>query len=159
MKFNQHILSWYQNLKAVSADDKADFEVMLMDRHHDADAVSATVGIMTNLMQNGFESGKFNLLTQAAQSDNLMTVRSLAINGIVLISLLYDPQVRQSADTVENIQDVLVNQQSVALAALITFNAGFKHLSAPALDVRKTLIYRLVVVGEKANQAFDQSCC
>ena len=114
---------------------------------------------MTNQMQNGFSPDMFQLLTLAAKTDNLTTVRSLAVNGIIIIALLNDAQLRQSPETIEDIQDILVEQQTIALASLITFNANFKRIAPQFLDIRKTLIFRLIVVGEKANQAFDQSCC
>lgn len=159
MEFNQHIVAWYRDLNKASQDDKADFEVMLMDKHHDSDAVSAVLGIMTNQMQNGFEESLFRLLTKAAKSDNLVTVRGLAINGIIIVALLNDHQIRQNAEIIEDILDALVDQQTIALAALIAFNTSFKRMAMRMIDIRQTLIYRLVVVGEKANQAFDRSCC
>ena len=159
MEFNQHIMTWYQNLKKVTIDDKADLEVMLLDQHHHTDALSAVLGVLSNLVQNGFRADLFELLSMAARPNNLLSVRTMAINGIVVVSILNDAKLRQCPDAIESILNILVEQQRIALASLITFNMSSKQLPTPFVNIRKTLIYRLVVVGEKANQAFDQSCC
>lgn len=133
---------------------------MLLNRRNPSEAISAIIGILTNQVEKSYNESIFELLIEAARPDNRREITSLAIGAITLIMCLYDQQIRSNSKVVEDVQDILVGQQDIALPALIAFNKFMPNLSFithNTTDVRQTLIYRLVVVGEAAHQAFDRN--
>lgn len=82
------------------------------------------------------------------------------MGAAVFIAAIYDDALRSSDKAQEDLLDILADQHDEALFALCRIGAMRKHMiiMGNIKPIRQTLIYRLIVVGEEANQMFDQSC-
>ena len=159
MDKNRQIINWYRDIERVSKDDKADFEVMLLDHRDPADASAALLGLTLNLVKQGFREDVMNLLFDATSSENAKAVQLQALTHLVLLCEIYDEEIRHSRDMQERLLDMLAVHRKTALKVLArshTLQEAVKEV--PPEKVRDTLLYRLVVVGEEANRMFDQSC-
>ena len=160
MDREEQILNWYLNIQQPTDDDRADLQVMLMDKQHPSDASSAVMGIITNLLQHGFRESLYSMLLMAASKQNAPVVKSRALGAAIFVGTLYDDALRASAAAQEDLLDLLVEQSEAALFALCRISTMRKNMiiMGNVKNLRQTLIYRLVVVGDEANQRFDQSC-
>lgn len=157
----EQIKKWYRNLVTISPDDKADLEVLLLDQHNPTDAEYAIVGLMENLLHNGYNSEKIQLMMHAGHIASVKRLSIMCWVIVLLICIMHDHAFRKDDALIENYLDVL-EQESDMLHRVFMFVAFvlLKHaVIYPKVDIRNTLIYRLMVVGKDANQAFDQSCC
>lgn len=160
MTGDEQILHWYRSLTQVSQDDRADFEIMLLDKKNPKDALVAINGLTMNMMEHGYNKGVFSLLLTAARADNVKAVRLGALGTALFGLTLYDDAFRQSQDIVEQLLDVLAEDGEMAYTILLTLWKAKKtiRIIGPQKDLRDTLVYKLVVVGQEANQAFGRSC-
>ena len=159
MNKNRQIIDWYRDIERVSKDDKADFEVMLLDHRNPADASAALLGLTLNLVKQGFREDVMNLMFDATSSDNARAVQLQAVTHLILLCEIYDQEIRRSRDMQERLLDMLEVHRQVALKVLARSNTLQEATGQiPPDKVRDTLLYKLVVVGEKANRMFDQSC-
>lgn len=160
MDREEQIQSWYSNIQSPTDDDRADFEVMLMDIDHPSDASNAVQGIIVNILQNGFRDNMYSLLLLGAKKENASAVKARSLTAAIFIASAYDDNIRRSPAIQEQILDLLAEQQEEALYALCRIGAMRKHMiiMGNVKNIRQTLIYKLIVVGEEANQMFDQSC-
>ena len=155
------IESWYSNLVEVTADDKADFEVMLMDKRHPKDAEMAISGMVVNTLQKGLNTGIMEMLMSACKADIQPRIRNKAFFAVLITAILNDKVWQKYNGLVETMLDLLETGREDAFHILCALARLEKHTIAigPKPTIKNTLIYRLVVVGEKANRAFDQNCC
>ena len=159
MNKNRQIINWYRDIERVSKDDKADFEVMLLDHRDPADASAALLGLTLNLVKQGFREEVMNMLFNATASDNARAVQLQAVTHLILLCEIYDKEIRRSRDMQERLLDMLAVHRKTALKMLArshTLQEATEQI--PPEKIRGTLLYRLVVVGEEANRMFDQSC-
>ena len=156
MDRSEQISNWYKQLQRVSRDDKADFEVMLLDKRNPEDAVAAVTGMMMNLIDSGFKEDVLLLLIDGTREENASLVRHHSIVEVLQMCLLFDAQIRRSRDVQEALLEMIAQHQELALQVLhkmyILNTRLLKQLSP--VDVKQTLIYRLVVVGERAQKMF-----
>ena len=131
-----------------------------MDMRHPDDASSAVMGIITNLLQRGFRDRLFSLLILAARKQNATVVKARAMAATIFIASAYDEAVRGSEAVQEDLLDLIAEQPDTALFAICRIGMMRRHMiiMGNVKDIRKTLINRLIVVGEEANRMFDQSC-
>jgi len=160
---NRQIINWYRDIERVSKDDKADFEVMLLDHRDPTDASAALLGLTLNLVKQGFREEVMSLLFDATETDNVLIIQLQALSHLILLCEIYDTQLRRSRDMQERLLDMLSVHGENALKILIRTHQLQQLLHTQAdksttHDIRSTLIYKLVVVGEKANRMFDRSC-
>ncbi|MBR1923242.1 MAG: hypothetical protein IJ838_05795 [Paludibacteraceae bacterium] len=158
MDKNDGIMTWYRQLQSPTDDDRADLEVMLMDRDDPSDAMSAIMGLISNLLQNGFREGVYCLLLVGAQKDNALPVKAQSMGAAIFIAVVYDDAIRQSNVAQEALLDVLAEQHDEALWALRRYSQLRKHMivmGGRQKDIRQTLIYHLIVVGEEAHELFE----
>jgi len=146
----------------VTADDKADFAVMLLDHQNPADAMSALTGMMLNIGEHGLNLGLLDLLLDAADHQNEYAVRSIAIGVLMTVMALYDDAIRQQDELLDRFLDILSYDHDLAFVLMCQLGRLRSHLviiGKPLKPLKETLVYSLVVVGEAANRAFDHSCC
>ena len=153
------IKNWYRSLRQVTDDDRADFQVMLYDKKHKEDAMNAILGIRKNLLQNGFNADLIHLLLNATHTDNLPIVRIEGLSTAIFALIFFDQEFRRDGALVEHVLDVLTESHSEAVKILQTAFLMRAHVmvSGRPVNIRESLIYRLIVVGNDLNQAFDRS--
>ncbi len=152
------IYAWYANLTAPTSDDRADFEVMLMDRNNPQDAQLAVMGLIQNLLLNGYREPVFRLLVMGAGKENALVVKAKALAAIIFIAATFDDQIRQSPALQEDLLDMLEQQHDEALLALTHYAQIRKHMivmGKPQTRLNRTLIFSLVVLGNDEHQLFD----
>ena len=160
MDKNRQIINWYRDIERVSKDDKADFEVMLLDHRDPADASAALLGLTLNLVKQGFREDVMNLLFDATAEDNALIVQMQALTHLILLCEIFDSEMRHSRDMQERMLDMLALHGETTRKLLARTHALLQQAGAGSTnyDVRDTLIFHLAVVGEEANRMFDQSC-
>lgn len=158
MNFNEQIQNWYKDLQHVSKDDKADFEVMLLDKQHPEDALSALSGMLFNLVFTGYKEDLLLLLIDATREDAASLVRRNALVELLQVCVLHDHEIRRSRDIQEALLEMLSQNQHQALLTLSLIhkvNNEVMHQTLKQKNVKETLIYELVVVGEEAHTLFE----
>lgn len=157
VKRNHQIEQWYRSLQEVSYDDQADFEVMLLDARHPADASSALVGIALNIYEKGMRDDIVRLLFEASHSDNEHCLQLQAISHILALCWIYDDAVRHSTNIQEMLLDLLADHPNELPHYLRTLSKGKKHLlhMSDVKDVKQTLLYHLLVVDAASHALFD----
>lgn len=156
------IVNWFRNISVVTADDKADFEVMLLDRRHTEDAQSALIGMMLNLGEKGLNLGLLDLLLAAADQRNAWGVRAMALSVLITVMVVYDDAIRQQDDLIDRFLELLSYDHDLAFALICQVGKirnRMIFIGRPVKQTKETLVYKLIVVGEEANRAFDHSCC
>jgi hypothetical protein len=65
------------------------------------------------------------------------------------------------AQAIDNLLNLLIQTHKMAFKMLCSIAHIQKTLKVLGFkkDIKSTLVYQLVVVGQQANQAFDQNCC
>ena len=156
MDKNQQIVQWYSSLQQVSYDDKADFEVMLLDLDNPADASAAVTGIAINLMEKGMRNDLVSLLFVAARTENVKMVQLEAITHLISLYWFHDDEVRRDKDLQEWLLDLLADHPDEVPSYLYTLNTAKNRLSQ--LDnvkkLKDTLLYQVAVVGEEQQKRF-----
>lgn len=156
------ILNWFSHIRVVTEDDKADFAVMLLDHNNTDDAYDALMGIQMNIFKHGLNLGLLDLLLLAAQPDNAERIRDLGLFVLIGSMILYDDAIRKQEDFIEQFLEILSYEQETAFDFMCQLGFIRSHMiviGAPMKDIKDTLVYQLIVVGEEASQAFDRSCC
>jgi len=155
----EQILNWYRQLTAVTSDDKADFEVMLMDKRNTTDARCALMGMMMNILEVGFNPDVMNMLFAATGKDINHSIQFQAMTALCIGFVLHDPSIRQYPELIERMLDLLAEQREQLIGIVCSLNTLNRHMLTIGKkpDIRQSLLYRLVIVGEAAHQAFDQS--
>ncbi|MCR4665419.1 MAG: hypothetical protein K5660_08650 [Paludibacteraceae bacterium] len=152
------ILTWYANLTNPTADDRADLEVMLMDTNNSEDAQYAVTGLIQNTLVNGYNEKVVRLLILCAHKQNVMPVRAKAMAALIFMATTFDDLFRQSQPLQEDVLDMLADQHEEALLALAQYARMRKHMivmGKPQKDIRQTLIYSLIVLGEDEQKMFE----
>ncbi|MBP5476453.1 MAG: hypothetical protein J6Y00_02035 [Paludibacteraceae bacterium] len=150
--------AWYANLTNPTSDDKADFEVMLMDKNNTRDAQLAVTGLIQNLLMNGYREPVFRLLISGARKENALNVKAKALAAIIFIAATFDEQMRQSQALQEDLLDMLEEQHNEALLAMNQYAQIRKHMiimGKPQKPLRQTLIFSLIVLGNEELRLFD----
>ena len=94
-------MNWFRHIRVVTADDKADFEVMLLDHANIEDAKNALLGISMNLIEHGLNLGLMDLLLDAADIKNVFQIRNFALNVLISMMAIYDDAIRKQEDFVD----------------------------------------------------------
>lgn len=151
-------------------DDKADYEVMLLDHNNTDDAVAAVTGLMLNLLRGTYREDVLLLLIDGTRGENAPLVQYHALVEVLQMCILYDQQIRRSRDVQEALLDMLETHSGRALDFLhkmyIVNRGVLRQLLSSLLtqdssspqqvkELRSTLIFQLIVVGEKAQSLFD----
>lgn len=157
MNRSEQISDWYKNLTRVSKDDKADYEVMLMDKENTDDAVAAITGMLLNLLQGTYKEDVLLLMIDGTRRENALLVQYHSMVEVLQMCLLYDKQIRRSRDVQEALLNMLEHQQSMAIELLHKMFVLNKKLLSNLVsqDLHSSLIYRLVVVGERQQAQFN----
>lgn len=161
MNKHEQILNWYRKISQVTFDDKADFEVMLMDKKNPTDALMAIGGLFINIVERGYQPPLMDLILLAAQEENAHTVRTRALYCALLAMVIHDEHFSKDAQAIDNLLNLLIHTHKMAFKMLCSIAHIQKTLKVLGFkkDIKSTLVYQLVVVGQQANQAFDQNCC
>ncbi len=151
-------MEWYRGLDRISKDDKADFDVMLLDHKNPTDATSAMLGIALNLSEKGMRYDVMSLLFDATHKDNEPLVRQQAIAHILTLCWISDDFVRQNRDLQESLLDMIADNIDDCLGHLhfVYLMHGKNILKAHVKPLQETLIYRLIVVGDHAHELFKK---
>lgn len=152
------VYAWYANLAEPTGDDRADFEVMLMDRNNPQDAQLAVMGLIQNLLLHGYREPVFRLLVKGAGKENALVVRAKALAAIIFIAAAFDDRMRQSPSLQEDLLDMLEQQHDEALLALLHYANLRKHMiimGQPQRNLKQTLIFSLIVLGDEERERFD----
>ena len=158
MDSDNQIYLWYANLTNPSEDDRADLGVMLMDTNNPQDAQQAVMGLIQNLLMNGFREPVFRLLIMGANHENALVVRAKSMAAVIFIAATFDDLVRQSQTIQEDLLDMLENEHHEALLALKHYAQIRKHMivmGRAQKPLRRTLIFSLIVLGDDEQQFFD----
>ena len=156
MDKNTQIMEWYRGLSRISQDDKADFDVMLLDHKNPTDATSAMLGIALNLSERGVRYDIMSLLFDAAKTENSPLVQQQAISNILTLCWICDDTVRQDKDLQESLLDMIADHTDECMQHLhFVYMLHNKNIRKGHIkNLNETLIYRLIVVGEKAQEEF-----
>ena len=152
------IHAWYANLMNPTSDDRADLEVMFMDKNNTQDAQLAITGLIQNLLMNGYREPVFRLLIAGAKKENALAVKAKALAAVIFIAATFDEQVRQSQVLQEDLLDMLEEQNHEALLAISHYAQLRKHMiimGKPQKPLKQTLIFSLIVLGDGERQFFD----
>ena len=152
------IHAWYANLMNPTSDDRADLEVMFMDKNNTQDAQLAITGLIQNLLMNGYREPVFRLLIAGAKKENALAVKAKALAAVIFIAATFDEQVRQSQVLQEDLLDMLEEQHHEALLAISHYAQLRKHMiimGKPQKPLKQTLIFSLIVLGDGERQFFD----
>ena len=144
-------MNWFRHIRVVTADDKADFEVMLLDHANIEDAKNALLGISMNLIEHGLNLGQ-----------NVFQIRNFALNVLISMMAIYDDAIRKQEDFVDRFLDILADDPELPFLHMCLVGKVRNHIFFVGHTVKPTkdtLVFKLTVVGEAANQAFDRSCC
>lgn len=155
-------MNWFRHIRVVTADDKADFEVMLLDHANIEDAKNALLGISMNLIEHGLNLGLMDLLLDAADIKNVFQIRNFALNVLISMMAIYDDAIRKQEDLVDRFLDILADDPELPFLHMCLVGKVRNHIFFVGHTVKPTkdtLVFQLTVVGEDANQAFDRSCC
>lgn len=150
--------AWYANLSNPTSDDRADLEVMFMDKNNTQDARLAVTGLIQNLLMNGYREPVFRLLIAGAKKENALTVKAKALAAVIFIAATFDEQIRQSQALQEDLLDMLEEQHHEALLAISHYAQIRKHMiimGKPQKPLKQTLIFSLIVLGDDERQFFD----
>jgi len=167
---SEHISDWYRQIDRVSMDDKADYEVMLLDHNNTDDAVAAVTGLMLNLLRGTYREDVLLLLIDGTRGENAPLVQYHALVEVLQMCILYDHQIRHSRDVQEALLDMLETHGERAidflhkmyvlnrgvlrqlLSSLLSPNSPYSNQVS---DLRSTLIFQLVVVGQRGQSLFE----
>lgn len=157
---NSPIFQWYHELKEVTGDDKADFEVMLEDTSDSQDAEDAIVGMIFNTLERGLNPTLFMMAMSATEEGRLPMIQDYGEMAVLIFAILYDRQFRNNQDLIDAFLEMLSLRGDKTLKNLCYINRLKKNVVAIGMpiEIRNTLVFSLVVVGEEANRAFDRSC-
>lgn len=160
MNKHEQILNWYRKISQVTFDDKADFEVMLLDKKNPTDALMAIGGLFINIVERGYKPQLMDLLLLGAQPENVNNVHMRALYCALLAMVIHDDYFSKDTQAIDNLLNILIHSHKTAFKILCSIAHIQKTLKVLGFkkDIKSTLIYQLVVVGQQANQAFDRNC-
>lgn len=145
-------MQWYRTLRRVTEDDRLDLDVMLLDHRHPEDALAAITGMITNLLENGWQEELMCMLARAAMPGQMDAPRIKAMIALLLFCYMYDQPTRLSHKLHEALLDMLEQpqQRETALTVLRNMNnvkQAVMFVGGKKLPLHQTFIYHLVAVG------------
>jgi len=157
MQGSNQIQDWYAQLTKVSMDDKADLDVLLLDKKHPEDAIEAIEGIKKNLMQGLYKEDLLLLLLDCTKGDVPPLVQRHAIVDATHLCLIYDEQIARSRVIQEAILEMLSYHQDIVVTTLRKMYDLQKIIQRHDFqaEIQRSLIFHLAVVGKDSLRFFQ----